>query len=315
MGMQLSWFGVGLLSCWCRFSSRCGKRFFSHSWLSVQALSWCLYNSCAITCINICVHFNEPCGPCISQSSVRHFHEWSWIAVAFPCFTVVKSFMSWYNLLLLFFLIFLQSHYTILSILLPFFLCVCASWCCSSPCIYQILQVGIFSFSLQFFYHTDQEFLQWPVVCFLGFFLRCLSRISLAVSGHSSSLAKIILQGTVKGGRKQGRQKKRWEDNIRQWTDLGFTKSQRSVENREKWRKLAVKSSVVPQLPSRLRNGWRWRVTNQPYKIGLKQNQGAVFLLCYASKHARKILLQNCLHDLSIYSQLEISKLDVTIQL
>ena len=32
----------------------------------------------------------------------------------------------------------------------------------------------------------------------------------------SSGLAKTTLQGTVKGGRRQGRQKKRWEDNIRE---------------------------------------------------------------------------------------------------
>ena len=56
-----------------------------------------------------------------------------------------------------------------------------------------------------------------------------------------------ILQGTVKGGRRQGRQRKRWEDNIREWTGLEFGKSQRAVENREKWRKLVAKSSVVPQ--------------------------------------------------------------------
>ena len=36
----------------------------------------------------------------------------------------------------------------------------------------------------------------------------------------SSDLAKTILQGTVKGGRRQGRQRKRWEDNIREWTGL-----------------------------------------------------------------------------------------------
>ena len=34
---------------------------------------------------------------------------------------------------------------------------------------------------------------------------------------HSSCVAKTILQGTVKGGRRQGRQRKRWEDNIREW--------------------------------------------------------------------------------------------------
>ena len=71
---------------------------------------------------------------------------------------------------------------------------------------------------------------------------------------HSSGLAKTISQGTVKEGRRQGRQRKRWEDNIREWTGLEFAKSQRAVENREKWRKLVVKSSVVPQQPPQLRD-------------------------------------------------------------
>ena len=43
---------------------------------------------------------------------------------------------------------------------------------------------------------------------------------------HLSGLAKTILQDTVKGGRRQGRQKKRWEDNIREWTGLEFAESQ-----------------------------------------------------------------------------------------
>ena len=60
----------------------------------------------------------------------------------------------------------------------------------------------------------------------------------------------------VKGGRRQGSQKKRWADNVREWTGLEFAKSQRAVENREKWRKLVVKSSMVPQGPSRLKNRW-----------------------------------------------------------
>ena len=66
---------------------------------------------------------------------------------------------------------------------------------------------------------------------------------------HSSGLAGIILQGTVKGGRRQGRQKNRWEDNIRESTGLELGKSQRALENREKWRKLVVRSSVVPKHP------------------------------------------------------------------
>ena len=49
---------------------------------------------------------------------------------------------------------------------------------------------------------------------------------------RSSGVAKTISQGTVKGGRRQGRKRKRWEDNIREWTGLEFAKSQGAVENR-----------------------------------------------------------------------------------
>ena len=55
--------------------------------------------------------------------------------------------------------------------------------------------------------------------------------------GHvsrSSGRAKTIFQSTLKGGRRQGRQRERWEDNIREGTGLGFAKSLRAVENREK---------------------------------------------------------------------------------
>ena len=62
------------------------------------------------------------------------------------------------------------------------------------------------------------------------------------------------MQGTVKGGRRQGGQRKKWADNIREWTGLEFAKSQRAVENRNKLRKLVAKSSVVPQRPSLLRD-------------------------------------------------------------
>ena len=83
-----------------------------------------------------------------------------------------------------------------------------------------------------------------------------VKRRKLQWYGHvsrSSGLAKTTLQGTVKGGRRQGGQRKRWED-IREWTGLEFGKSQRAVENREKWRKLVAKLSVVPQQPSWLRD-------------------------------------------------------------
>ena len=54
--------------------------------------------------------------------------------------------------------------------------------------------------------------------------------------GHisrSPGMAKKILQGTMKGARKRGRQKKRWEDNIKKWTGMEFGDSLRAAEDRE----------------------------------------------------------------------------------
>ena len=86
--------------------------------------------------------------------------------------------------------------------------------------------------------------------------LTIVKRRKLQWYGHvscSSGLAKTILQGRVKGGR-QSRQRKKWENNIREWTGLEFIESQKEVENREKWRKLVAKSFLVPQRPSQLRD-------------------------------------------------------------
>ena len=75
--------------------------------------------------------------------------------------------------------------------------------------------------------------------------------------GHvsrSSGVAKTILHGMVKGGRRQGRQKKRLEDkseNGQAWSSRSPRGQWRTEKN---WRKLVVKSSVVPQRPSRLRD-------------------------------------------------------------
>ena len=88
-------------------------------------------------------------------------------------------------------------------------------------------------------------------------FLASVKRGKLKCYGHvtrSSGLAKTILRGTVQGGRRRGRQRKRWEDNIKDWTGLEWNMILRKAENREEWRKLAVKSTVVPQRSARLRD-------------------------------------------------------------
>ena len=67
-----------------------------------------------------------------------------------------------------------------------------------------------------------------------------------------SGLAKTILQGTVKGKRKGGRQKKRWEDNIKEWTGMDFASSTKAAENRTRWNGSDANSSVVPRRPSKV---------------------------------------------------------------
>ena len=57
---------------------------------------------------------------------------------------------------------------------------------------------------------------------------------------------KTMMQGTVRGGRKRGRQKKRWEDNISEWTGMALSETVRKAEDREKWRKLVANTVLCP---------------------------------------------------------------------
>ena len=58
--------------------------------------------------------------------------------------------------------------------------------------------------------------------------------------GHitrSTGFAKMIIQGTVQGGRRKGRQKMRWEDDILEWAGLKLGEALLKTINREEWRK------------------------------------------------------------------------------
>ena len=66
---------------------------------------------------------------------------------------------------------------------------------------------------------------------------------------------------TMKGARRRGRQKKRWEDNIKKWTGMGFGAYLRAAEDREGWKGIVATSSVVPRRPPRLRDWDKMRDT------------------------------------------------------
>ena len=88
-------------------------------------------------------------------------------------------------------------------------------------------------------------------------FLTMVKKRQLRWYGHisiSSGMAKTILQGTIKVARRRGRQKKRWEDNIKEWTGMGFGDCLRAAEGREGSKGFVAASSVVPRRPPRLRD-------------------------------------------------------------
>ena len=58
------------------------------------------------------------------------------------------------------------------------------------------------------------------------------------------ALQKTVLFGLGKGKRRRGRQKKRWQDNIKEWTGIDFASSTRTAENMTKLRGIVAKSSL-----------------------------------------------------------------------
>ena len=67
--------------------------------------------------------------------------------------------------------------------------------------------------------------------------LTTVKKRKLTWFGHvtrSNGLAKTILQGTVEGGRRRGRQKRKWVDDVQDWTENTFELNQLLVHNRKR---------------------------------------------------------------------------------
>ena len=65
--------------------------------------------------------------------------------------------------------------------------------------------------------------------------------------------SKEILQSTIKGKRR-GSEKKRWKENIKEWTGMDFASPTRAAENRIRWKGIVAKSSVMPHNLPRLKD-------------------------------------------------------------
>ena len=71
----------------------------------------------------------------------------------------------------------------------------------------------------------------------------------------------------MKGKRKRGKQKKRWEDNIKEWTGMDFASPTRSAENRTRWKGIVANHlwcpDDLPSLLDRIEN----RIREKPWNI------------------------------------------------
>ena len=50
------------------------------------------------------------------------------------------------------------------------------------------------------------------------------------------SLEKELIQGCAPGNRSRGRQRRRWTDDIIEWTGLTITEAAKSTDDRDRWR-------------------------------------------------------------------------------
>ena len=118
------------------------------------------------------------------------------------------------------------------SLVTSIFLYACESWTLTAELQRRILAMKMRCYrkTLRISYkdHVSNEEVRAKIQQAIGLhedLLTIVKSCKLQWYGHvsrSSGLAKTILQVTVKVGRKQGRQRKRWEENIREWTGLEF---------------------------------------------------------------------------------------------
>ena len=148
------------------------------------------------------------------------------------------------------------------SLVISIFLYACESWTLTAELEKrtQAFEMRCYRRLLNISYkdHVTNEEVRRKIQAAIGEYdelLTLVKKRKLRWFGHvsrSSGLAKTILQGTVKGKRKRGRQKKRWEDNIKEWTGMDFASSTRAAENRSRWKGVVANSSVVPRRPSKV---------------------------------------------------------------
>ena len=140
------------------------------------------------------------------------------------------------------------------ALVMSIFLYACESWTLTAKLQRRIesLEMKCYRRLLGISYrdHVTNESIRRTITQHIGQhddLLTVVKKRKLQWYGHvtrSNGLSKTILQGTVEGGRRRGRQRKKWSDNVKEWTGMSFADSQAACHNRQNWAEV-VKSSAV----------------------------------------------------------------------
>ena len=145
------------------------------------------------------------------------------------------------------------------SLVMSIFVYYCETWTLTAEIKTKIQTVEMRSFrcllGISYKDHTTNEEVRSRIRTAIGPYKELLStvkRCKMKWYGHvtrASGLAKTVIRGTVRGGKRRDRQRKRWKDNIRDWTGLELSDAVRRAEEREEWRKLVARSCDAPTAP------------------------------------------------------------------
>ena len=149
----------------------------------------------------------------------------------------------------------LQSKVKLLhALILSIFLYACESWTLTAELQRKIQAVEMRCFrrllGMLYTDHITNEEVRRTISRHVKHYedlLTTVKKRKLKWYGHvtrSSTLSKTILQGTVQGKRRRGRQRKKWADNITNWTAKTFAETQALAHDRKRWRQLVYRSSM-----------------------------------------------------------------------
>lgn len=120
-----------------------------------------------------------------------------------------------------------------------------------TKCLRKLLRISYFE-------HKTNDYVRSMVKNLVGPqepLLATAKRRKLAWFGHivrHDNLSKTIMQGTVEGRRRRGRQRKSWCDNIQDWTDKSMPDLLSIAANRQAWRRMTAASIFMS--PRRLQS-------------------------------------------------------------